>query len=469
MNQSWETVIGIEVHVELNTKTKMFCRCSAQYFGKAPNTSICPVCLGLPGATPYINEEVIKKCIQIGLALNCSINDESSYFERKNYFYPDLPKGYQISQLVKPLCINGWLMVTGDDGKEIKIRINRAHQEEDTAKLVHQFGMSNVKSQISNEKDGTGIDFNRSGVPLTEIVTEPDFRDSSQVKDYAKKLQQIFRYIGVSNADMEKGDMRLEANVSVRPITPGSQASPGVRELPNYRVELKNINSFRFMTAAIEYEVKRQIEALEKGEKLTQETRGWNQDKKETYLQRSKEDAHDYRYFPEPDLPELQIRSKDWYIGTSVDQIREEMPELPAEKLVRFQEEYRLNKGQAIFLVDSRVMADYFEKAVDVGKTQEVTPIQIANHIINKKVSNESVSVEDLLSEITSKGSGMISDQGELEKICQEAIAENDKAVSDFKAGKENALQVIIGAVMRKTSGKAEVAKVKEILERLLK
>ena len=463
MKTNYETVIGIEVHVELNTETKMFCRCSAQYFGKAPNTSTCPVCLGLPGATPYINEEVIKKCIQIGLALNCSINDESRYFERKNYFYPDLPKGYQISQLVKPLCINGWLMVTGDDGKEIKIRINRAHQEEDTAKLVHQFGMSNVKSQISNEKDGTGIDFNRSGVPLTEIVTEPDFRDSSQVKDYAKKLQQIFRYIGVSNADMEKGDMRLEANVSVRPITPGSQASPGVRELPNYRVELKNINSFRFMTAAIEYEVKRQIEALEKGEKLTQETRGWNQDKKETYLQRSKEDAHDYRYFPEPDLPEV-ISGRE-----QVKSIKDNLPELPAEKLVRFQSDYGLSKQQATTLIDTRELSEYYEELVQRGKGEGVSPVQIANHIINKKVSATSVSVDELISEITSKSSGIISDQRELEKICEEAIIENEKAVVDFKSGKENALQVIIGTVMRKSSGKAEASKVKEILERLLK
>jgi len=452
MKTNYETVIGIEVHVELNTETKMFCRCSAQYFGKAPNTSTCPVCLGLPGATPYINEEVIKKCIQIGLALNCSINDESSYFERKNYFYPDLPKGYQISQLVKPLCINGWLMVSGDDGKEIIIRINRAHQEEDTAKLTHQLGGGESL-----------IDFNRSGVPLTEIVTEPDFTDSSQVKDYAKKLQQIFRYIGVSNADMEKGDMRLEANVSVRPITPGSQASPGVRELPNYRVELKNINSFRFMQAAIEYEVKRQIEALEKGEKLTQETRGWNQDKKETYLQRSKEDAHDYRYFPEPDLPEV-ISGRE-----QVKSIKDNLPELPAEKLVRFQSDYGLSKQQATTLIDTRELSEYYEELVQRGKGEGVSPVQIANHIINKKVSATSVSVDELISEITSKSSGIISDQRELEKICEEAIIENEKAVVDFKSGKENALQVIIGTVMRKSSGKAEASKVKEILERLLK
>ncbi len=277
----YEPVIGLEVHVELNTKSKMFCRCSADYFGKEPNTHTCPVCLGLPGALPFINKAAIEDCMKIGLALNCTVS-ERSLFERKNYFYPDLAKGYQISQLVKPLCVQGEIEVEDSQGNTSKIRINRAHQEEDTGKLTHTGGE-------------TLIDFNRSGVPLVEIVTEPDFTDSSQIRDYAKKLQQIFRYLGVSNADMERGDMRLEADVSVRPV--------GQKELPKYRVELKNINSFRFMVAAVEYEIKRQIEALEKGERLHQETRGWDEDKKQTYLQRSKEEANDYRYFPEPDLP----------------------------------------------------------------------------------------------------------------------------------------------------------------------
>src|SRR3989344_1882070 len=286
MKQLYEPIMGIEIHVELNTKTKMFCRCSADYFGKEPNSHTCPVCLGLPGALPIINEEAITKCMQIGLALNCSVETNGSYFERKNYFYPDLPKGYQISQLVRPLNINGWLDVENREGNVTRIRINRAHQEEDTGKLTHIDGQ-------------TLIDYSRSCVPLVEIVTEPDFHDSSAVRDYAKKLQQIFRDIGVSNADMEKGDMRLEANVSVRPV--------GQTELPPYRVELKNINSFNFMVQAIEYEIKRQVEELEQGRTITQETRGWNENKKETYLQRSKEEAHDYRYFPEPDLPELQV------------------------------------------------------------------------------------------------------------------------------------------------------------------
>ena len=438
----YEPVIGIEVHVELNTKTKMFCRCSADYFGKKPNTHTCPVCLGLPGALPYINEEAIKKCMQIGLALNCSVNEES-YFERKNYFYPDLAKGYQISQLVKPLNIGGHLEVEDGKGLTSMIRINRAHQEEDTGKLTH----------VGNE---TLIDFNRSGVPLVEIVTEPDFNDSSQVKDYAKKLQQIFRYLGVSNADMEKGDMRLEANVSVRPV--------GQLDLPPYRVELKNINSFRFMQAAIEYEIKRQIEALERGEKLTQETRGWNEAKKETYLQRSKEEAHDYRYFPEPDLPEIQVNR----LKFTVDSIRKEIPELPAQKSKRFAKEYGLNKAQTSMMIDSKEMADYFEKAVKKGIGYRVQSIEIANFIINRKIDIKRVSPEEVVNNIHGKSSGVISDAEKLEKVVKEAIKESPKAVEAYKSGKEAALQVIIGAVMKKTQGKADVEKVKEILKEIL-
>lgn len=438
---TYEPVIGIEVHVELNTKSKMFCRCSVDYFGKEPNTHTCPVCLGLPGALPYINEEAIRKCIQIGLALNCQIVD-TSLFERKNYFYPDLPKGYQISQLVKPLCVKGWLEVEGDDGVLKKIRINRAHQEEDTGKLTHQ----------GNE---TLIDFNRSCVPLVEIVTEPDFHDSSEVRDYAKKLQQIFRYLGVSNADMERGDMRLEANVSVRP--------EGSTNLPPYRVELKNINSFRFMVAAIEYEIKRQIEALEQGRTLTQETRGWNEAKKETYLQRSKEEAHDYRYFPEPDLPEIQVNR----LQVTVDSIKKELPELPAQKMERFQTDYGLSKTQVALLVDSKELAEFFEEAVKLGFKKGSDPKQIANHIINRKPDLR-VGPLAVVNEVVGKTSGIISDEAELEKLVKEAMDENPKAVGDYKAGKESSLQVLIGAVMKKSSGKADAGKVKEILERLL-
>ncbi len=450
MKNNYETVIGIEVHVELNTRTKMFCRCSAEYFGAKPNTHTCPVCLGLPGATPLINEEVIKKCIQIGLALNCSINEESSYFERKNYFYPDLAKGYQISQLVKPLCINGWLMVTGDDGKEVKIRINRAHQEEDTGKLTHTGGE-------------TLIDYNRSSVPLTEIVTEPDFRDSSQVKDYAKKLQEIFRTLKVSNADMERGDMRLEANVSVRPV--------GQKELPPYRVELKNINSFRFMVAAIEYEVKRQTEALERGEKLSQETRGWNEDKKETYLQRSKEEAHDYRYFPEPDLPLLKV-GKEYKSQVQEDVVRlmKSHPEVQKQILTAIP---GISVGSATTIAYSPFKSALYAGTAPLAEQQNIPLGQVGSVIANTNFGTEDISLvknysHEVLEKISAKSSGVISDEGELEKICQEVIEENQKSVEDYKSGKLPAIQALIGGVMRKTQGKADVGKVKEILEKLL-
>jgi len=449
MKQVYETIIGIEIHVELNTKTKMFCRCSADYFGKEPNTHTCPVCLGLPGALPFINAEAIKKCIQIGLALGCTINDQS-YFERKNYFYPDLAKGFQVSQLVKPLCINGTL--TLDSGKII--RVNRAHQEEDTGKLTHQGAE-------------TLIDFNRSGVPLVEVVTEPDFSSSEEVREYAQKLQQIFKHLGVSNADMERGDMRLEANVSVRPS--------GQKELPNYRVELKNINSFRFMVAAIEYEVKRQTEALEKGEKLTQETRGWDEDKKMTYLQRSKEEAHDYRYFPEPDLPALSVESSEY----RVEEIKKEMPELPTEKEKRFVEKYGLTTQQATILAGSVKLAEYFEKAVGVGKDKKITATQIANFIINKNpslrsgtfpsVESEGRKIDEMIQEILNKTVGIVSDDIELEKLAKQSIEENPKSAADYKSGKENAIQALIGGVMRLSKGKADAAMLTAILKDLLK
>ena len=355
----YEPVIGLEVHVELNTKTKMFCRCSTDYFGKEPNTHTCPICLGLPGALPFINEQAIGDCIKIGLALNCKIS-KKSIFERKNYFYPDLPKGYQISQYRWPLCINGQLTINNDK----LIRINRVHQEEDTGKLSHPRGV-------------TLIDFNRSGVPLVEIVTEPDFTDVGEIRDYAKKLQQLFRYLGVSNADMEKGDMRLEANVSVRQQAVGDRQQ---NELPNYRVELKNINSFRFMVAAVEYEIKRQIAVLEKGERLIQETRGWDEDKKCTYLQRSKEEAHDYRYFPEPDLSQLRIDNGQLTI------LKARIPELPWDKSKRFETEYGIKKADAEILSETKELAQFFEATLEHGKKHGVDPKQIANYIVNKKV-----------------------------------------------------------------------------------
>ena len=431
MSNKYEPVIGLEVHVELNTKSKMFCRCSADYFGKKPNTHTCPVCLGLPGALPYMNKKAIESCMKIGLALNCTVSDLSR-FERKHYFYPYLPKGYQISQYRWPLCVDGKLEIEGGRW----IRINRVHQEEDTGKLTHQGAK-------------TLIDFNRSGVPLVEIVTEPDFHSSEEVREFAKKLQQIFRYLGVSNADMERGDMRLEANVSVRP--------EGTEGLPNYRIELKNINSFRFMVAAIEYEIKRQVELIEKGRTLKQETRGWDEGKKETFLQRSKEEAHDYRYFPEPDLPELCIKGQ-------VESIKGEIPEMPWEKVGRFVADYGISKNSAEILAESREIADYFEKVVELGREKQIEPKQIANFIINSKTTPETDPVK-VLEEISSKSSGVIGDIGELEKLVKEVIEENPQMVEQYKKGKVTVIQALIGAGMRKSSGKADSQKLRQILE----
>lgn len=438
---TYKPVIGLEVHVELNTRSKMFCSCSADYFGKAPNTHTCPVCLGLPGALPYTNGEALKKCIQIGLALNCSIT-EDSLFERKNYFYPDLAKGFQISQLRWPLCTGGWIEVESDLGEKSKIRINRVHQEEDTGKLTHS----------GNE---TLIDFNRSGVPLVEIVTEPDFTDSSQVRDYAKKLQQIFRYLGVSSADMEKGDMRLEANISVRP--------EGQTELPPYRVELKNINSFRFMVAAVEYEIKRQIKALEVGEKLTQETRGWDEAKRQTFLQRSKEEANDYRYFPEPDLPGIK------YQVLSIKQIQESLPELPMKKIERYIADYGISETTAETLVGEETLAELFDGAVKLGTEENVPAKDIANYLANQKLDPARISPDEIIESIKDKRSGKIDDEGALSKIAEEVIKENEKSVADYKSGKESAIQALIGGMMRKTQGKADPGKTKSVLESLLK
>ena len=436
--KQYEPVIGLEVHVELNTKSKMFCSCSADYFGKEPNTHTCPVCLGLPGALPYTNGEAIKSCIKIGLALNCQIAKES-LFERKNYFYPDLAKGYQISQYRWPLCTGGHLEVESADGTKRTIRINRAHQEEDTGKLTHV-------------GPDTLIDFNRSGVPLVEIVTEPDFTDTVQVRNYAKKLQAIMRSIGVSNADMERGDMRLEANVSVRPV--------GQKELPNYRVELKNINSFRFTVAAVEYEIKRQKEALERGEKLHQETRGWNETKKETFLQRSKEEAHDYRYFPDPDLPQL--------LTQDMQEVRSEVIKLlPGTKEENLIKDWAVDQKAAGILLRQGT-ADYFEKAAEIGKRQGLDISGLATYIVNNPKVSQQMDPGELVSQLSSKSRQILTDEAQLTKIAQKAIAANPQAAKDFKSGKVTALQALIGAVMRETKGKADPQKTRQIFEKLL-
>ena len=413
-------VIGLEAHIELKTKSKMFCGCSADYFGQKPNTHTCPVCLGLPGALPVPNKTAIEWCVQIGLALNCDI-PLFSKFDRKNYFYPDLPKGYQISQYDEPFCLEGSIKL--DSGKTIGI--TRVHMEEDTGKLIHE--------NVSGE-DVTLIDFNRSGVPLVEIVTEPDFDNAPDVKEYLQKLQQIVRYLDVSNADMEKGDMRLEPNISLR--------KNAQKELPKYKVEVKNINSFAFVGKAIDYEIKRQTEILKEGKTPAQETRGWDENKQKTVTQRVKEEASDYRYFPEPDIPPVR------WIESQISNFKSQIPELPDEKVKRFEKEYSLPKADSLTLTKERNTAEYFEEALDLGKKRGLSAKQIANVIINQKIDLENVLPAKLIEQVISASKKDEINDGDLRKIIKEVLKDNPKIAQDYKKGKDSVIQFAIGQVM---------------------
>ncbi len=413
-------VIGLEVHVELKTKSKMFCGCSADYFGQKPNTHTCPVCLGLPGALPVPNKTAIEWCAMLGMALNCNI-PLFSKFDRKNYFYPDLAKGYQISQYDEPFCLKGNIKL--DSGKTIGI--TRVHMEEDTGKLIHE---------TIDGKEVTLIDFNRSGVPLMEIVTEPDFNNAKDVADYLKKLQQIVRYLGISNADMEKGDMRLEPNISLQ--------IAGRTGLPNYKVEVKNINSFKFVEKAIDYEIKRQTEILEKKETPVQETRGWNEAKQKTVSQRVKEEASDYRYFPEPDIPPIRW-TKD-----QLEKLKKEIPELQDSKKERFIKEYGLSDYNAEILTREIETADFYEEAVGIGKKHDVNPKSIANYVINKKINTQDALPADLVKAIISTSTYATIDNSKIKKTVSEVIAQNPQAARDYRAGKTQALQFLIGKTM---------------------
>lgn len=432
-------VIGLEVHVELKTNSKMFCGCSADYFGQTPNTHTCPVCLGLPGALPFPNKKAIEWCVMIGLSLSCEI-PLFSKFDRKNYFYPDLAKGYQISQYDKPFCKNGFIELS--NGK--KIGITRVHMEEDTAKLTHQSGSQNYSL----------IDFNRSGVPLVEIVTEPDFDSAEEVKEYLQKLQQIVRYLGVSNADMEKGNMRLEPNISLR--------KEGQKDLPNYKVEVKNINSFSFVGKAIDFETKRQAEILDEGKIPVQETRGYVEKSSSTVSQRVKEEASDYRYFPEPDIPPIRWTEKQ------ISELKAKLPELPSKKQTRFVSEYNLSSYDAMNLTIDKNKADYFEEAV-VSGTKIVTPKQIANILINKKIDIEKVLPAKLIEEIVKSSQKSNINEEELDKIVENVLSENQKAVEDYKKGKQTVIMFLVGQVMRRFKEKIDAEKVKAVLTAKLK
>lgn len=465
----YQPVIGLEVHIELGTVSKMFCSCSADYFGAKPNTHTCPVCLGLPGAMPKANVQAIVYAQMLGLALSCQAQ-LSSKFDRKNYFYPDLPKGFQISQYDQPFAQIGFIEIETALGSK-NVGITRAHLEEDTGKLTHA---------LINGKNVSLIDFNRSGLPLVEVVSEPDMRSSEEAKAYAQKLQQIARYLRISDCDMEKGSMRIEPNVSLR--------IKGQKVLPGYKVELKNINSFKFAQKAIDYEILRQEEILNRGETPNQETRGWNEAKNQTVSQRSKELAHDYRYFPEPDLPPFQFEK------SKLEKIKKDLPELPHAKSQRFQKDYQLSKYDSSLLTQNSDLADFFEESVNSYPNGE--PKRIANWIIGellrrlnetqkplKDVNILPASLVQLLikvdsGEITTASAKLVFEkmftsgqtaehlirgmklQGlskeKLEEVVENVIKTNEKAAKDFLEGKKQALGFLIGQVQRQTQGRGD-------------
>ena len=419
----------------------MFCRCAVDYFGELPNTHVCPVCLGLPGALPYANEKAIEATIMAGLALDCKIT-QLSKFDRKNYFYPDLPKGYQISQYDLPLCQNGKL-----NG----VRIKRVHLEEDTGKLFHE---------KLNGKDVTLIDFNRAGVPLIEIVTEPDVHSASQSKEFLKSLQQIIRSLGISNADMEKGQMRCEPTVNL-------EIKKGDKTFYTPLAELKNINSFRFVERAINYEIQRQSEEFEKTGEVKKSgnktTRGWDEENQVTVLQREKEEAADYRYFPEPDLPPIRLMSE------KIAKIRAKITELPEQKVIRLMEKYQLTEHQARLLVESKEKADYFERALKIFVKDGIKPSDGANMIINKKIDIEKTNLEQLDKILAGKKSAPQITKEDLEEKIKMIIENNPQAVEQFRKGKQTVIEFLVGQVMVQTKGQADPSQIREILREKLK
>ena len=432
-------VIGLEIHVELKTESKMFCGCSADHFRVRPNTHTCPVCLGLPGALPVPNKKAVQGCQKIGLALGCRLK-KSSKFDRKNYFYPDLPKGYQISQYDQPFCVKGEVKLS--NGK--RIDITRVHMEEDTGKLIHK----KLKGQSVSL-----VDFNRSGVPLVEIVTEPDISSAEEADEFLKMVQQTIRYLDVSDCDMEKGSMRLEVNLSLA-------QSKG--DLPDYKVEVKNINSFRFVRKAIEYESERQADLLDRGITPAQETRGYDELSGKTKSQRSKELAHDYRYFPEPDIPPMKFTQKE------IDRLKANLPELPGQKRERFEKVYRLTVDMARIITKTRRLAEYFEEAAIEGKKNQVAQLEIANEIVNRKVDPNLISAKQLILSIKHKSSSLIKDKKTLTSLAKNAIKASPSVVRDYQAGKTQALGRLIGEVIKISKGKASPQITRQVLIELL-
>jgi aspartyl-tRNA(Asn)/glutamyl-tRNA(Gln) amidotransferase subunit B len=485
----YETIIGIEVHAQLRTQSKMFCACpTAPADGESdePNTRTCPVCMGLPGALPVANRHAVELVMLTGLALDCHVATEAVQFERKNYFYPDLPKGYQISQYALPLCSGGMLAVpVPAEEQEVTVRITRAHLEEDTARMQH---------------GGRGyslVDFNRAGVPLMEIVTEPDIRTPAQARAYGETLRDILRYIGASNADMEAGSMRIEGNISLRPV--GSDRF-------GTKVEVKNLNSFRSLERAMAYEIERQTDALERGEQLVQETRGWDEHGGRTITQRVKEEANDYRYFPDPDLPPLRP-SQSW-----VDALRASLPELPAARRLRYEDALGLSPYDAGVLTGDVALANYFDSVVAAGASRGVTPKAAANwvsgefsRLLNQhaaeglradgvaltperlaelidaveagRVSGTNAKAvlartfetgESPAAVIEAEGLGQVSDSGAIADAVKAVLDDHPSQVEEYRSGKQQLYGFLVGQVMKRTQGRADAKLVNEELRRQL-
>ena len=476
MAKQYETVIGLEVHIELATKTKIFCGCSTE-FGGAPNTHTCPVCTGMPGSLPVLNKQVVEYAMAIGLATNCKITQVCK-FDRKNYFYPDNPQNYQISQLYLPIARDGYVEIESGSGKK-KVRIHEMHMEEDAGKLVH------------DEWDDTSlVDYNRSGVPLVEIVSEPDMRSAEEVISYLEKLRMIVQYLGASDCKLQEGSMRADVNLSVREV--GSDQF-------GTRTEMKNLNSFKAIARAIEGERARQIELIEEGKKVVQETRRWDDNKESSHAMRSKEDAQDYRYFPEPDLVPVVI-SDEW-----IERVKARQPEMRDEKLIRYQEEFGLPKYDAEILTGDKSFADLFEAAAAIcGKPKKVSnwimtetirllkenemdPDQIrfspehlaklvdladAGSVTNTVAKEvfEKVFKEDIDPEAYVKEKGLltVNDEGALRETVAKVVAENPQSVEDYHNGKEKAIGFLVGQTMKAMKGKANPALVNQILKELL-
>lgn len=438
---TYELVCGLEVHAELKTATKMFCSCKNDPFGaSAPNTYTCPVCLGMPGALPVANKKAIEWTIMVGLALNCQINLFSK-FDRKHYFYPDLPKGYQISQYDIPFCHDGYL-----ETSEGKVRIRRIHLEEDTGKLVHD---------VVDGKKVSLIDFNRSSVPLIEIVTEPDIKTATQAKEFGKKLRQLLRYLDVADCNMQEGGMRLEANVSVR--------EQGISELPTYKVELKNINSFRFMEQAIAYEVARHSALLSEGSTPTQETRGWNVAKSETFSQRVKEEAEDYRYFPDPDLPPIRLDLK------LLETLRAQLPELPDAKSARWEREFGLEPRYAQSMTENRTQAAWYESVFKLAQTHKVSATDVAKALLNKKIACAvGDAPADVVQNVRALGAVDEVSEDEITGAVQRVITANPDAVAKYKSGETKVLGFFMGQVMRELGKKVDMKTVQRSLVQTL-